>query len=333
MNRATELDFSCWMRLAVVPFVAVISIGCAAPIVPPTNLIVDADLRDCSTEIFDAIGPLDVAIVIDTSQSTGRPTGFDIDEDGQIHNYKRNSRIDRADSWLAAQIAGVRPLLRSAEGHNIRFSIVTFAGTTVSRSVGRSQLIASVRNSRIRSKLTGDLAKLDSVLVDIFEGGSDGTTLFSAGMQRATRSLLTSRSASVEQPRRRVVLLMSDARSPNGLDAGGDIKNLDPRMKSAAVIAQGHRVIFHTFGLSPDLSLWRPPALAQIAGATGGTYHLIEDPTQLYCHLSNSLLPTKVQEQRKWQAAFARYREQQGITSGAVTTDGVKRVEEPSRDQ
>jgi Mg-chelatase subunit ChlD len=315
MNRATELGSPWIATLAVMPLFMLTVIGCAAPIVPANNVVVDTDVRDCSPGIFDAVGPLDVAIVIDTSQSTRRPTGFDIDGDGRVREYRRHEVVDRDDSRLAAEIAAVRSLLRSAEGRDIRFSIVTFSGTTIARTVGRNQLLVSNRDSKVRAGLSEDIQELKSIVTEVFKRGSDRKTIFSAGMQRATRSLLESRSQLDGQARRRVVLSMSDARRPNSVDAGGSIEDLDPRMKSAAVVAQRNRIVFNTFGLSPDSRQWRDQALGQIAGATGGTYHPIEDPRQLYCHLASSLLPAYLQEQRKWQGAFARYRERQAISS------------------
>lgn len=324
MNRATELASPLATTLGVIALVLLTMIGCAAPIVPASNVVVDTDVRDCSPVIFDALGPLDVAIVIDTSQSTRRSTGFDIDRNGRVREFSRHKVVDRNDSRLAAEIEAVRSLLRSAEGHNIRFSIVTFAGTTIERTVGRNQILGSNRDSKVRAELTHDLQELDSVLTDVFERGSDGKSIFSAGMQRANRSLLGSKSQLEGPARRRVALLMSDARRPNSVDAGGSIEEQDPRMKSAAVIAQRHQVVFNTFGLSPHSSQWRDQALGQIAGATGGTYHPIEDPRQLYCHLASSLLPPYLQEQRKWQRAFARYLERQAAASSGATPPGER---------
>ena len=318
MNRATKLHSLFPAALAVIAFTAVTAIGCAAPIVPATNVVVDADVRNCSPSIFDAIGPLDVAIVIDTSQSTRRPTGFDIDQDGSIHRLYRNNAVDRGDSWLAAQIAAVRSLLRNAAGRDIHFSIVTFSGPSIERTVGRTQLTGSVRDSQIQAELTGDMLKLDSVLTEVFEAGSDGKTIFFAGMQRATRSLIESR----DEKRRKVVLFMSDSPRPNSLDLDGNIEKRDPRMKNAAVSARGHDVVFHTFGLSWDSGSWRQKSLGRIAGATGGTYHPNEDPRQLYCHLAVSLLPPYQREQRVRRTKFAMHRERQAATqSGELSRE------------
>lgn len=303
MNRAPKLYSFFLTGLAAIAFIAVSVIGCAAPIVPVANVVVDADVRDCSPSIFDSLGPLDVAIVIDVSQSTGRPTGFG---------------IDRGDSRLAAQIRAVRPLFRKARGRDIRFSIVTFSGRSTPRIGGRIRLTGSIRDSRIRAKLTGDMLELDSVLSDVLEAGSDGMTIFFAGMQRGIQSLIESRN----ETRRKVVLFMSDAPRSNSLFLSRNIKELDPRMKNAAVRARGHGIVFHTFGLSRDSSQWRERSLGQIAGATGGTFHPIEDPRQFYCHLANSLLPSYRQEQQDWQRAFARYRKRQAASSEGFTRSG-----------
>jgi hypothetical protein len=316
MNRSTKLyslfspGFGASRARIIVNVVALVAagaIGCAAPKDPATNVVAEVDARACSSDSLDSLGSLDVAIVIDTSQSTRRPSGVDIDQDGRIYTFDRSHAVHHGDTWLAAQIAAVRPLIRNAEGRDIRFSIVTFAGSTIPRTVGGSQLVGSIRDSKMRAALTSDTRELESVLNEVFEAGSDGKTIFSAGMNRATRSLIAPRS----DRRRRIVLLMSDSSRPNSVDTAGDIKELDPRMKNAAVVAQLHEVVFHTFGLSKESRSWRGRPLGQIAGATGGTYHPVEDPRQLYCHLVSALPPSYRLEQRGWQDAFAKYRKQQ----------------------
>jgi hypothetical protein len=62
-------------------------------------------------------------------------------------------------------------------------------------------------------------------------------------------------------------------------------------MRVAARRAISESIVFHTFGLSSEASDWRDKALGQIAGATGGAYHAVEDPSQFYCHLALSMLP------------------------------------------
>ena len=282
--------------------ILIAGLACPAPAVEWTNVVTDAEVRNCSPDIFKHAGALDVVVAIDTSLSTRRPTGFDIDGDEAVHRFARNNAIDRGDSRLAAQIAALRTLIREAEGTDIRFSIVTFSGPTTAKTTGLSHLSGSHRDSRIQANLTGDTARLDTVLSDVFDAGSNGKTVFSSGMQRATLSF-TRRQA---LDRRRVALLLTDSPGTILLDTDGNIERLDPRMKSAAVIAIRNGITFHTFGLSQESEEWRDKAIGQIAGATGGSYHPVADPKYYYCHLAHSLLPAD-----NWRRAFARYRNAQ----------------------
>jgi len=50
-------------------------------------------------------------------------------------------------------------------------------------------------------------------------------------------------------------------------------------MKNAALVGLRHQIAFNTFGLSQVSRLWRQQPLGQIAGATGGTYHAVEEST------------------------------------------------------
>jgi Mg-chelatase subunit ChlD len=264
--------------------------GCALPGVTVTNVVLDRDVRNCSSEVLHDVGSIDVALVIDTSQSTGRPTGIDVDGDGTIRTYQRNSALDRGDSRLAAQVAAVERLLRDTEDRDIRFSIITFNGPGIEHTVGRTQLAGSRRDSRIVVDLTTDRVPLRAALREVLERGSDGQTIFFGGMQRAARSLRETRDGAGWR-RRKVVLLMSDRGTPNGLALDGRRLTVDSRMRNAAQRARNRGIVFHTFGLSPDSPAWRSEALGQIAGATGGTYHPVEDPEQLRCHLVSSLRP------------------------------------------
>ena len=295
----------------VVAIVICSLLGCAAPIVPAPNVVADREVRGCRNKIESGVGPLDVAIALDISQSTGRPTGFDIDQNGIVRPFQGISELDRGDSRLAAMVAGIRRLFRNAKGRDIRFSLVTFAGPSTEKTVGRTQTVGSIRDSRLRVPLTTNRARLDGALTNVLERGSEGRTLFAAGMRRATRSLISS----PREPRRKIVLFLSDSWRPNGLDSGGSIEDVDPRMASAAIIAQRNNVVIHTFGLSPKAKLWRRQALGQIAGATGGTYHPIDDPGELYCHLVSALVPPIRITDDGWREAFARYRTQEASTS------------------
>jgi hypothetical protein len=290
---------------------AAVGLGCAKPVPHVTNVVVDADVQGCTLGSGRLVGGLDVAIIIDTSQSTRRPSGIDVDRDGRIPPFHGNSSIERGDSRLAAQIAALRPLVEIAADHDIRFSVVTYAGASGVRLTGKSANSGTSSETQTRASLTRNTRYLKRVFDDVLARGSNGSTVFFAGMQQGSRTLVNSRVGG----RRRVALLLSDASRPTGSAAGASIlpgspatKNAaDPRMKNVAVLARERQIVFHTFGLSPDSGTWRHRALGQIAGATGGTYHAVEDPNSLYCHLVDSLAPNG--PTAEIERAFARARE------------------------
>ncbi len=270
--------------------VLTVALGCAAPIPVVTNVVHDSDVRDCSPKRLEGLAGLDVAIVIDRSLSTRRPSGLDVDGDGRVHDFKRNSTFDRGDSRLAAMLEGVRALLQNAEGRDIRFSLMTFSGPTADRPAEETPLVGSGTESKLYADLSRNTPRLERVLSDMLSHGSQGTSVFYAGMRRGTH-VLTARPNS---GRRRVVLFLADGPRttgipPTGINAGGELIFRDPRMKTAAIMARKRKVVFHTFGFSQDAGNWRQKPLGQIAGATGGNYHAVEDPSQLYCHLAQAL--------------------------------------------
>ena len=279
--------------------------GCAKPVRVVTNVVRDTDILGCSPGSIDSIAGLDVAIVIDTSLSTRRPSGIDVDENGRIFPFQRNSTFDKGDSRLAAVVDALRSLVRNAATHDIRFSIITFFGPSNAHTVGRVSLAGSGSESKLFSPLTRNTGQLDRALTNVLDRGSNGTVVFYSGMHRAFRSLTQTTASG----RRRIVLFLSDSprptdSDPSGVNSDGKLIFRDPRMKSAALMARARGVVFHTFGLSAKSAKWRHMPLGQIAGATGGNYHAAEDPRLYYCHLASSLAPRIDLAERE--RAFAR---------------------------
>ncbi len=272
--------------------------GCATREPPVSFVVGDRDVEGCSDDSFRNVGRLDVAVVIDTSQSTRQATTASfstrtrrrrIDSSGGVApvSFPAPDRsVGRAsESRLEAEIRALRLLIERALDYDVRFAIVTYSGPSVPWPYAGSRLVGSMRNSRLRTPLTRNDRLLDAALDRILEGGSEGTTIFYSGMRRATRVLATSRSRS----RRKVALFISD--SPRNISPGitGNVRSGDPRLKIAAIKAREHEIAFHTFGLSPDSEAWRRRTLGRIAGATGGRYHAVVDSDLLYCHLAYAL--------------------------------------------
>jgi hypothetical protein len=263
--------------------------GCSTPILSDEDSqVVEVSAPNCSPEIFDSMGPLDVALAIDTSQSTIDPSGVDVDEDGIVGAVFESFYTDIDDSSLAAIVKSVALLLESSVGHDIRFSLITFSGRMIPTQEPPRRVVMK-RDAVIRIPLTGDTAELAVGLDAVLRRGSKGMSNYFAGMRRATRSLLETRDR--ERVSRRLVLFISDSPTPL-LRRVGDVNvfNMrDTRLESSAREAVRERVVFNTFGLSEDSMSWRRLPIGLIASATGGTYHAVEDASQLYCHLISSL--------------------------------------------
>ena len=290
--------------------VMAIAAGCAAPVPIVTNVVRDADVRGCSPKSLERLAGLDVAIVIDTSLSTRRPSGIDVDGDGVISRFRRNPTFDRGDSRLAVMVDAIRPLLRNAAEHDIRFSIVSFSGPTDDPPISGSPLVGTGSESKLYAKLSKSTPELERALTEVLAGGSQGTSVFYAGMHLGSHSLTSSTNGA----RRRVVLFLADGprptgMAPTGVDGSGNLIFRDSRMKTAALMARERNVVFHTFGLSHGAGLWRHQPLGQIAGATGGNYHAVEDPSELYCHLAHSLMPPS--SESDWERMFTRVKREQ----------------------
>jgi hypothetical protein len=230
-----------------------------------------------------------VVIAIDRSTSTRAPTGLDLDGDGVIGEFRRSEYTDRGDSMLAAELAAVQRLIDVARLGGMRFAIVSYSGRddfpledSMTRWVDRS-------DARLEAELTDDLAALEAAVARVGARGSDGASSFAPAMRLALRSL-SAPSNSGEPARRRRVLFLADSPTPVRYAPMDRIAYDDPRMEIEARRAIKSGVSFHSFGLGRAAEAVDPThALAQIAGATGGTYRPVPDPRDLYCQMLAAL--------------------------------------------
>jgi hypothetical protein len=229
----------------------------------------------------------DVVIVIDRSTSTRQPTGIDIDGDGLVGEFRRSEFTDRDDSLLAAQLAAVERLVDVARLGDMRFAIVSYSGRdafpledSVTQRVDRE-------DARLEAELTGDVAELATALERVRRRGSDGASSFAPAMRLAVRSLRPGGSG--DAARRRRVLFLADSPTPVRFAPASRIVRDDFLMQREARRAIEAGVSFHSFGIGSAAEGEPPHALAQIAGATGGIYRAVPDPTNLYCQMLTSL--------------------------------------------
>jgi len=229
----------------------------------------------------------DVAIAIDRSTSTREPTGLDIDGDGTIGEFQYSRYTDRGDSMFAAELAAVGRLIEVTRRGGMRFAIVSYSGRqdfpledSVSQHVDR-------RDARLEAELTDDPAALEAAVARVASRGPNGASSFAPAMRLAVRTL--ARSDASDASRRRRVLFLSDSAWPVRFAPMDRIARDDPRMQTAARQAIDSGVSFHSFALGEAATGGSEHALAQIAGATGGTYRAVPDPRSLYCHMLAAL--------------------------------------------
>ena len=264
--------------------------ACAAP--APTPPAAELPLAVASERCAQGPGPIeilaaDVVIAIDRSTSTREPTGIDIDGDGTIGEFHHSRYTDRGDSMLAAELAAVDRLIEVAKLGGMRFAIVSYSGRqefpdqdSVTQRVDR-------RDARLESPLTDDPAALEAAVERVAQRGPEGASSFAPAMRLAVRSL--DAAADSGAARRRRVLLLSDSASPLRYAPMKRIVHDDARMELEARRAIASGVSFHSFALGEAAAADTSHALAQIAGATGGTYRPVSDPRTLYCQMLAAL--------------------------------------------
>ena len=281
------------------PMLAVISLVGCAPAQPGLEALPTHSLDGCNLRGFELTQGLDVAIAIDTSGSTADPSGADIDGDGVVGEFRDDVMTDRADSLLAAQVAGIKSVVADSGLHDLRLSIVSFSGKDrFDDPVSAERFPDAI----LRGELTSDSRELEAALDRVLKGGSRGTSNFAAAMRRSLEALGVGWSRAPADGRRRVVLLLADSPAPvlpgptqyfyrtlEGVPHGPFVRT-DPRMAIAAKRAIRSQVVFNTFGLGEAADAGPPHMLSRVAGATGGRYRAVKDPTELHCKLMSALV-------------------------------------------
>jgi len=281
------------------PMLAVASLVGCAPAQPGLEALPARSLDACNLRGFEVAQGLDVAIAIDTSGSTSDPSGADIDGDGIVGEFRDHVMTDRADSLLAAQVAVIKSVVAGSGHYDLRLSIVSFSGKDrFDDPVSAERFPDAI----LRGKLTSDSQALEAALDRVLKGGSRGTSNFAAAMRRSLEALDVGWSRAPDDGRRRVVLLLADSAAPvlpgptvylyrtlDG-DPNGPFVRTDPHMAVAAKRAIRSRVVVNTFGLGEAADAVPPHILSRVAGATGGRYRAVSDPTELHCKLMSALV-------------------------------------------
>ena len=218
----------------------------------------------------------DLVIAIDVSESTGLPSGVDVNRNGRIGRTLRSSRdplrrpnprrrcSDTGDSVLAAEIAGASQLIERLDPRRTRVGIVVFSGG--------AQVIAPLGNPRDEIG-----AALDELASDAIPSG---TTNIAAALRTATRAVLDGEPLAGAEPHRSLILL-SDG-TPVGREP---VEQNAAEILDAATSAAEMGVRIHTFAIGIEI-MEGTDVYARISSRSGGHFVAIQKPADIALRLS-----------------------------------------------
>lgn len=217
-------------------------------------------LRDYAPQQYD------VLFIIDTSGSTGAPSGA----------YVRG----KGDSILAAEVEAAERLLDRLDPRTARVGVVTFEGP-YNRLTGFA--IPGAQSAFLEQPLTSNYDLVRAAFQKVLRKGPGGGTDMAAGIRLAVRELAGLQgSVSLPDPRRRKVgLLLTDGfpTLPFGRVNSMDPGDVETAVSAAQVAARGG-ITIHTFALGLE-ALSAPFACTEIARVTQGVFTPLPNPSQV----------------------------------------------------
>jgi len=158
----------------------------------------------------------DVFIALDVSESTKRPTGADLDGDGQIGRGAPaiplfgalfdQASDDPGDSVLACEIKAAKMLLGQLDPNLARVGIIAFSGT---RASGR----ATEPDARVVAPLTRNYTELANRLDELLDSGPRDQANLMAAVQLVTGEFERGFKGDPDRDVARIGLLISDGRA------------------------------------------------------------------------------------------------------------------------
>lgn len=222
--------------------------------------------RAGTAELFEA----DVVIALDTSLSTHRPSGIDLDEDGVIGNLRgvlqsRGSRSLHPRSWTTdaddtiarAELEAARALIRGLEQRRNRIGLLSYT-----------------ERGRVRAEVGRPGAALVAVDKLRISDSSSGTSIAAAlgGARKALEGL----PAESHPPRQRAILLFTDGKPTSPVDEFiGSLRAIDV---AAELPREG--VDLYVFAFGP-VAEEQARFLLELAGTAEGRLYKVGDPRRL----------------------------------------------------
>jgi Mg-chelatase subunit ChlD len=211
-----------------------------------------------ATATSAGFAPFDLYLVVDSSGSTSRCVGFDLDDDMILGTDTSSGCTDLGDSVLAAELAALRGLLVSIDGLDARVAVIEFSAILPNPQPGEQGRI------RVVQPLTGDLALVRAGLDAVLAAGSRGATDYAGAIDTALGEVV----AHGDRNRESLCFFLTDGkptfpRYPYDSTEGPDVQaSLDAARRVAAA---GMAINTFEVGSFDDRGI-----LTQIAAITGG---------------------------------------------------------------
>ena len=214
----------------------------------------------------------DVVLLVDTSESMSRPSGFDLDHDGRVGSEGLaalfNDVRDPDDHWLALAVDVATRLQANLDPVRDRVALASFAGTVPGLEDDPFRAVLHTGLSQERGALVGALAAMKAL-------EPRGRTDLAAGLDIA-RAHLEARSRA---QRRAVVFVLTDGEITAGDSSakfgGGLVSANEALAHLASDRVQVQVLALRGYGREPD------PPLRSYVEARGGRWHVFEGPYDL----------------------------------------------------
>ena len=240
--------------------------------------------RGCGTFVAGRakVHQFDIVLVLDTSGSTDRPSGGDIDADGEVGRASLDAAglqrtSDRGDSVLAAEISAARQLLAELDAASTRVGVVAFAG---SEPGALDWLLPRTPSARTLQTLTTQHEAVDGALDALLAEDPSGGTDMAGAIDRALAVFSAAAdTAATPGDVHRMVLFFTDGYPTLPFGHGEEARNVSA-VFAAAERAREAGVELHTFAIGKEAVAW-PLALLEAAERTGGVFTPVRHPADL----------------------------------------------------
>jgi hypothetical protein len=231
--------------------------------------------------LFGELQTFDIMFVVDTSESTSTPSGYDVDGNGKVDGAGQPRWLRTmgsllpipsgggGDSVLSAEVAAVRSMLDQLDPRSTRVGVVSFSGDHDPLTPDAWTVVP----------LTTDYAHVNSGLDELLDLGPAGMTNMVTGVNQAMIELYGFSGAYSEKREgaRRVIVFLTDGIPTLPLTGRRD----NSRMAiSRAMKAARLDIRIDTYAIGEE-ALHEPVVAVEMARVTNGVFTPVREPRHL----------------------------------------------------